>query len=88
MKMLRSFNTVIFVNFIDLIVDWNVTDPLSQVIMGAMEGNHIGRQDAGGSGDPIEYDIPVPGHQKWLPNTRQWRHMMRLFPLNTLVYKL
>jgi len=34
---------------------------LSQVIVGTMEGNHIGRQDAGGSGGLIEYDIPVSG---------------------------
>jgi len=29
--------------------------------MGTMHGNHIGRQDAGGSGGMIEYDIPVSG---------------------------
>ena len=29
--------------------------------MGTMEGNHIGWQDAGGSGGLIEYDIPVSG---------------------------
>jgi len=27
--------------------------------MGTMEGNHIGREDAGGSSGLIEYDIPV-----------------------------
>ena len=31
------------------------------MIMGTMEGNQIGRQDAGGSGGLIEYDIPVSG---------------------------
>jgi len=29
--------------------------------MGTMEGNQIGRQDVGGSGGLIEYDIPVSG---------------------------
>ena len=33
----------------------------SQVIMGTMEGNHNGKQDAGGSDGLIEYDIPVSG---------------------------
>ena len=32
----------------------------SHVIMGTMEGNRNGRQDAGGSGSLIEYDILVP----------------------------
>ena len=29
--------------------------------MGTLEGNRNGRQDAGGSGGLIEYDILVPG---------------------------
>ena len=47
MQILRFFNTVIFVNFIDLITTRRSLDLRSQVIMGTMEGNHNGRQDAG-----------------------------------------
>ena len=63
---------------------------LSQVIMATMEGNHIGRQDDGGSGGLIEYDIPVSGARNGAhtPYNGAKRHMMRLFPLNTLVEKL
>jgi len=32
--------------------------------MGTMEGNHNGRQDAGGSGGMIEYDNIVPARQQ------------------------
>ena len=42
----------------------------SQVIMGTMEGNRNRRQDAGGSGGLIEYDILVPARQQWRPHTR------------------
>ena len=37
--------------------------------MGIMDGNHNGRQDAGGSGGLIEYDIPVARRQQWRPHT-------------------
>ena len=53
---------MVFVNFLDLILlTGRSLSLLSQVIMDAMEGNHIGRKDTGGSGGLIEYDIPVSG---------------------------